>query len=193
LAPAGRYDGLISIPEGSSCYSFSSQSYNCSLAEASKFQVFKEISLGIAGTEIRVHKVGIILNLGFHDFPQEETIGKSFFSKLSEIDIQQVSRIFRYSTPFSSDQYNDLQNDKHLSTFAKAKVVLGHLYLIRAWDHSFNHSLGESVFVPNDSIVIFRVLAQLDDGSIVMLYRLLHGCNTPIYKTDTVRFAFPSQ
>jgi hypothetical protein len=32
LAPAGRYDGLISIPDGSSCYSFSSQSHNCTLA-----------------------------------------------------------------------------------------------------------------------------------------------------------------
>lgn len=190
LAPAGRYDGLISIPEGSSCYSFSSQSYNCSLAEASNLKVFKEISLGIAGMEIRVHKLGVIINLGFHDFPQEDTIGKSFFSRFSEMDMQQVSRLFRYSTPFSLDQYHNLQVDKHLSTFATAKVRLGHLYLFRAWDYSFHYSLGESIFVPNDSIAMFRVLAQLDDGSIVMIYRLLHGCNTPIYKADTVRFAF---
>ncbi len=84
LAPAGRYDGLISIPEGSSCYSFSSQSYNCSLEEASNYKVFKEISLGIAGMEFRVHKIGVIINLGFHDFPQEDTIGKLFLSELSE-------------------------------------------------------------------------------------------------------------
>jgi hypothetical protein len=122
-----------------------------------------------------------------------EALERAYFSRCPEIDMQQVSRLFRYSTPFSFDQFNNLHVDKHLSTFATAKVRLGHLYLLRAWDHSFHYSLGESIFVPNDSIVIFRVLAQLDDGSIVMLYRLLHGCNTPIYKADTVRFAFPSQ
>jgi hypothetical protein len=143
--------------------------------------------------EIRVHREGIVLNLGFQDFPQEDTMGKSFFSKLSGPDIQQVSHILRYSTPFSSDQYRSLLNDARLSFSASAKVILGHLYLIRAWDYSIDNSLGESIFVPNDSIVIFRVLAQLDDGSIVLLYRLLHGFNTPIYKADTVRFAFPSQ
>ena len=167
LVPNGRYTGLIDLSGDGSSYSFSSYRHD--------LDYLCDISLTIGAKEFACIKQGFVLDIGDIDLPKTKYATSTFIEKINASEISKLEKIIKFVAPLNESEFYKIYQEQSLSSFAKAKAVVNHAYLLRVFRYNYENPKRENIV--NDIIVIFRAVEQLQDGSFILLWRLLEGSN----------------